>query len=479
MTAAPAVKGWCPTLLAPMQSGDGWLARVKPSAGVITAAAARVIAQAASRHGNGHIDLTSRGNLQVRGLSPRSAELFAETILATGLASADPAVEAIRNVMASPLGPDDPSAAFDSHALAREIEAMLAAEPALQALAGKVLRSRRWRRRAAACRHHRRHHGARPWRCSRRAARWRHARGACRARARSPRRSRPWRSPSCVCRGTGASRRAAWRRSWPRSARLRSLPPRVLSQSPMRDGSSAAPRAPIGFVPIPAPAAGCFGVGSAVRPHRGRRADRRSPSFPSAMATARLRTTPWRALLLPGIAETDAATLDARGRSARPHRRCRRPAPRHLRLRRRAGLPQRQRRCARRCRPPCRRRSAASKGRSHPCLRLRQVLRPSRGRGADPRRPRRALRPDPRRRHDREAGARRPRHRPRSSPCFSLSRVSHERRLRLFPRRRRDLSPLLRHHPRRGGSRPLQPRRGARRRPRHPCLRHGRDRPRP
>ena len=33
MTAAPAIKGWCPTLLSPMQSGDGWLARVKPSAG--------------------------------------------------------------------------------------------------------------------------------------------------------------------------------------------------------------------------------------------------------------------------------------------------------------------------------------------------------------------------------------------------------------------------------------------------------------
>ena len=32
MTAAPTIKGWCPTLLSPMQSGDGWLARVKPSA---------------------------------------------------------------------------------------------------------------------------------------------------------------------------------------------------------------------------------------------------------------------------------------------------------------------------------------------------------------------------------------------------------------------------------------------------------------
>ena len=137
MTAAPAIKGWCPTLLSPMQSGDGWLARVKPSAGEVTAEAARIIADAARRHGNGHIDLTSRGNLQIRGLSPRSAEAFAGTIIGAGLASANPSLEAVRNVMASPLGSDDPSAAFDSHAVASDIEAMLAGEPALWALPSK------------------------------------------------------------------------------------------------------------------------------------------------------------------------------------------------------------------------------------------------------------------------------------------------------------------------------------------------------
>lgn len=120
-----------------MQSGDGWLVRVKPSAATLSADAARLITAAARRHGNGHIDLTSRANLQVRGLTPHSANLFAETIVGAGLASADAAQEAIRNVMASPLGPDDPAAAFNSHALAREIEAMLGAEPAFAALPAK------------------------------------------------------------------------------------------------------------------------------------------------------------------------------------------------------------------------------------------------------------------------------------------------------------------------------------------------------
>jgi precorrin-3B synthase len=59
-------KGWCPTLLSPMQSGDGWLARVKPSAAKLSASQARIVADAARRYGNGHIDLTSRANLQIR-----------------------------------------------------------------------------------------------------------------------------------------------------------------------------------------------------------------------------------------------------------------------------------------------------------------------------------------------------------------------------------------------------------------------------
>ena len=137
MTTAPAIKGWCPTLLSPMESGDGWLARVKPSAGMVSADAARLIANAARRHGNGHIDLTSRANLQIRGLSPRSAQAFAGMIIGAGLPNTNPLLESVRNVMASPLGPDDPSASFDSHVVARDIEAMLAERPALWALPSK------------------------------------------------------------------------------------------------------------------------------------------------------------------------------------------------------------------------------------------------------------------------------------------------------------------------------------------------------
>jgi precorrin-3B synthase len=137
MNLAPAPKGWCPTLLAPMASGDGWLVRVKPTAARVNAAAARLIAAVSRDCGNGHIDLTSRGNFQLRGLTPESAERAAERIIAAGLAHSDPAIESIRSVMASPLGRDDPTSACDAHALAAELEATLAAERSLHALPAK------------------------------------------------------------------------------------------------------------------------------------------------------------------------------------------------------------------------------------------------------------------------------------------------------------------------------------------------------
>ena len=66
-------RGWCPSLYDPMESGDGLLVRVKPANATLTAHAASILADAARRHGNGAIDITSRANLQFRGLTPEGA----------------------------------------------------------------------------------------------------------------------------------------------------------------------------------------------------------------------------------------------------------------------------------------------------------------------------------------------------------------------------------------------------------------------
>ena len=130
-------KGWCPSLFEPMESGDGLIVRIKPQAATIEAPALRAIADAASRFGNGIVELTNRGNLQVRGVRAETLAPLTAMAARLRLVAADPAMERIRNVMASPLGPDDPGAAFDSHALALDIERMLAAEPAFAELPPK------------------------------------------------------------------------------------------------------------------------------------------------------------------------------------------------------------------------------------------------------------------------------------------------------------------------------------------------------
>jgi precorrin-3B synthase len=78
-------RGACPGLSAPMPTGDGLLARLTLAAPVPPAAMAG-LCQAARRHGNGTIEVTARGSLQVRGLAPHSAPLFAEAVGELGIA---------------------------------------------------------------------------------------------------------------------------------------------------------------------------------------------------------------------------------------------------------------------------------------------------------------------------------------------------------------------------------------------------------
>ena len=62
-------KGWCPSTLMPMMSGDGLLVRIKPAFGRLTSHQARTLALLSKYHGNGFMDMTNRANLQMRGIN--------------------------------------------------------------------------------------------------------------------------------------------------------------------------------------------------------------------------------------------------------------------------------------------------------------------------------------------------------------------------------------------------------------------------
>lgn len=131
------VKGWCPGALKPMQSGDGLIVRVRPRCGRLSPDELIALAEAAQRFGNGHIDLTRRANLQIRGVSEETLPRLHAVIGRLGLLDSTPQGEAVRNLMISPLAGIDPTEVLDIRDIARKLARMLASEPTLWALPSK------------------------------------------------------------------------------------------------------------------------------------------------------------------------------------------------------------------------------------------------------------------------------------------------------------------------------------------------------
>ncbi|UQI46793.1 cobalamin biosynthesis protein CobG [Streptomyces sp. HU2014] len=148
----------CPGALRLHAADDGALARVRLPGGLLTDRQAAVLARCAEELGDGHLDLTSRGNVQLRGLPAGCGGDLARELRAAGLLPSD-RHDRIRNVVASPLcgldgrhpdsgsGPDGdlPAAGSpspDVQAWVRELDGLLCADdgPAdLTGLSGRFL----------------------------------------------------------------------------------------------------------------------------------------------------------------------------------------------------------------------------------------------------------------------------------------------------------------------------------------------------
>ncbi|MGY8676364.1 precorrin-3B synthase [Bradyrhizobium sp. UFLA05-153] len=120
--SAVAIKGWCPGALRPMLSGDGLVVRVRPHGGRLAATQAAGIAELAARHGNGLIDVTSRANLQVRGVTETAHLPLLDGLAQLGLLDADPGTESRRNILVTPFW----NVGDDTCLLAGELEQALA-----------------------------------------------------------------------------------------------------------------------------------------------------------------------------------------------------------------------------------------------------------------------------------------------------------------------------------------------------------------
>lgn len=135
MAQGTSRRGWCPGALRPMQTGDGLLVRVKPRCGTLSLDQASLLAELAAQFGNGHLSLTSRGNIQLRGLSADAMDEVAIALYDAGLSDDSAEAETVRNIIVSPTAGFD---GYDVRPEANALEAALLANAGtLKALPGK------------------------------------------------------------------------------------------------------------------------------------------------------------------------------------------------------------------------------------------------------------------------------------------------------------------------------------------------------
>ncbi|MDC0736674.1 cobalamin biosynthesis protein CobG [Cognatishimia sp. SS12] len=128
----PTAKGWCPGAYQPMLSGDGLVVRIRPILARLTRAQALGLCGLAQRYGSGIIDVTSRANIQLRGVDAAQHDTLLTALVDLDLLPDDPAIEARRNIL---VAPDWPEGGLTER-LARQLITRLTDLPALPAKFG-------------------------------------------------------------------------------------------------------------------------------------------------------------------------------------------------------------------------------------------------------------------------------------------------------------------------------------------------------
>jgi precorrin-3B synthase len=127
----------CPGSLRLHAAADGPLARIRLPGGLLTGAQLAEVAALAQAWGDGHIELTSRANLQLRAVRADADELGGR-LRAAGLLPSD-THETVRNILASPLSGRDERSRLDVRPFVPELDRRLCAEPRLADLPGRFL----------------------------------------------------------------------------------------------------------------------------------------------------------------------------------------------------------------------------------------------------------------------------------------------------------------------------------------------------
>ncbi len=127
----------CPGALHVHQAADGALVRVRLPGGMISAAQLGALSAASSEFGSATLELTARGNVQLRAITDVTAvaEAIVPLLTEAGLLPSAPH-ERVRNIVASPLS-GRAGGNLDVRQWVGELDAAICAEPRLAQLGGR------------------------------------------------------------------------------------------------------------------------------------------------------------------------------------------------------------------------------------------------------------------------------------------------------------------------------------------------------
>jgi precorrin-3B synthase len=134
--ADAAASDACPGILDLHEARDGLVARFRLPGGYVSAARLRSLAALASRFGDGRVDLTARGNVQLRGIRAGAAPGLGQRAAAAGFLPS-PAHDRARNIVASPFA--GLAGHPDLRGLVQSLDRAIRADSGLAALPGRFL----------------------------------------------------------------------------------------------------------------------------------------------------------------------------------------------------------------------------------------------------------------------------------------------------------------------------------------------------
>ena len=131
----------CPGLFYTTSAQDGELLRLRIPGGLLDAAQCYRLASFSECLGRSSLDVTSRANVQIRGLAADGLQhriaQRAATLIAAQLAAPISSADHLRNIMASPTAGIDPAQRIDTRPLVKALDTYLANQPGLAGLSPK------------------------------------------------------------------------------------------------------------------------------------------------------------------------------------------------------------------------------------------------------------------------------------------------------------------------------------------------------